>query len=385
MDDVRTVMLTNILPRYRQGDYEALRAYVPSLVILLSRPTVDENLAGVGGQQTSLDVRYMRSLSLRHGRRHPSGFSQDTTVFFPYDLLAHLYRLRPSVVISTELGLRTMQAALYTRLARNVRLIIHADLSEHTEAGRGCMRTAARRLLLAQADAVIVNGQGGKRYVKAMGVPEQRIFESPYSTAGEYYSEVVKVPGIPERRRLLYVGQFVPRKGLLPFVHALSDWCAAHSQITVELTLIGAGPQREALISSHRPGNLVLEVRPPERHAALVQQYARADIFVLPTLADTWGLVVNEAMLSAVPVLGSLHSQAVEELVDDGVSGWRFDPTSPEGMRTAIDAALKTPLDRVQEMGRRARDNASLITPSYVAERFAHCIEFARLHPRRSR
>lgn len=383
MDEVRPVVLTNILPRYRQGDYEALRAYFPSLVILLSRPTVEENLAGSSGAQSGLDVRYMRSLSLRHGRRHPSGFSQDTTVFIPYDVMLHLRQLRPNVVISTELGMRTMQAAIYASLACDVRLVIHADLSEHTEAGRSCVRTVARKRLLGRADAVVVNGQGGKRYVKAMGVAEERIFASPYSCAVEYYAGLDKIAGSPGRKRLLYAGQFVPRKGLLPFVHALADWCADHSSITVEFTLVGAGPQRDALTAIPHPDNLLLEVRPSEDHAALMQRYVRVDAFVLPTLADTWGLVVNEAMLSGVPVLGSVHSQAVEELVDDGVTGWTFDPTDPHSMRVAIDTALNTPLDRLEEMGRRARDNASLITPNFVAERFAQCIEFARANPRR--
>lgn len=378
------MVLTNILPRYRQGDYEALRAHFPSLVILLSRPTVNENLAGSNDAGGRLDVRYMRSLLVRYGRRHPCGFSQDTTVFIPYDVLLHLKRLRPNVVVSTELGLRTAQAALYACLAHDVRFVIHADLSEHTEAGGSCLRVAARKTLLRWADAVVVNGQGGKRYVKAMGVADGRIFESPYSSAGEFFVESKKVAGSPGRVRLLYVGQFVPRKGLLPFTFALCDWCKTHPGTMVEFTLVGAGPQSDALMSVACPFNLVLKVTATEQHAALVQWYARTDIFVLPTLADTWGLVVNEAMLSGVPVLGSVHSQAVEELVDDGLTGWKFNPIEPASMRATIDAALGTPLDRLEEMGRRARDSASLITPSFVAERLARCIEFARANPRRN-
>ena len=52
----------------------------------------------------------------------------------------------------------------------------------------------------------------------------------------------------------------------------------------------------------------------------------KVGVLVFPTLADEWGLVVNEALAAGVPVLGSLYSQAVEELVRDGENGWTFRP-----------------------------------------------------------
>ena len=56
----------------------------------------------------------------------------------------------------------------------------------------------------------------------------------------------------------------------------------------------------------------------------MAEVYAKASLFAFPTLADEWGVVVNEAMAAGLPVLGSIYSQAVEELVEDGVSGWVF-------------------------------------------------------------
>ena len=61
-------------------------------------------------------------------------------------------------------------------------------------------------------------------------------------------------------------------------------------------------------------------------HERMAEVYAKASLFAFPTLADEWGVVVNEAMAAGLPVLGSIYSQAVEELVEDGVSGWVFRP-----------------------------------------------------------
>ena len=95
---------------------------------------------------------------------------------------------------------------------------------------------------------------------------------------------------------------------------------------------------------------------------------------VFPTLADTWGLVVNEAMAMGLPVLGSIKSQAVMELIEDGVSGWWFDPMSPRDMDRAVDRALQASRETLSRMAERARDRARQVTPEHVAGQFENAI-----------
>ena len=95
---------------------------------------------------------------------------------------------------------------------------------------------------------------------------------------------------------------------------------------------------------------------------------------VFPTLADTWGLVVNEAMAMGLPVLGSIKSQAVTELIEDGVNGWWFDPTSPRDMDRAVDRALQASGETLARMAERAAARARQLTPEVVAGRFEDAI-----------
>ena len=97
----------------------------------------------------------------------------------------------------------------------------------------------------------------------------------------------------------------------------------------------------------------------------------------LPTLADEWAVVVNEAMTSGMPVLGSLYSQAVEEIVEDGVSGRTFRPDRPDEMYSGIDRALATAAESLQEMRARARQRAMASTPRFAAEKIQQAIELA--------
>ena len=103
--------------------------------------------------------------------------------------------------------------------------------------------------------------------------------------------------------------------------------------------------------------------------------YAECGIFAFPTLADTWGVVVNEAMAAAIPVLGSVYRQAVEELVEDGRNGWTFRPDNPSDTYAVIDRALNACVETLNTMRRCARDRALLLMPDTVATNISRAID----------
>jgi len=60
--------------------------------------------------------------------------------------------------------------------------------------------------------------------------------------------------------------------------------------------------------------------------------YAGAGAFIHPAVSEPWGLVINEAMASGLPILSSGNVGAAEELVQEGVNGFWFDPDDVEGL-----------------------------------------------------
>jgi glycosyltransferase involved in cell wall biosynthesis len=190
------------------------------------------------------------------------------------------------------------------------------------------------------------------------------------------FASIVHAPAVPERIRLLYVGQLIERKGLKLLFKILSIWAQRHRASQLSLVLVGDGNLRNCLAEEPLPQNLKVEKVGSVPHAELPRFYERADILVFPTLADEWGLVVNEALASAVPVLGSLYSQAVEELVLDGVNGWTFRPDHPEELYAALDRALSAPTGKLQEMRVAARKSVEHLTSEFVAGRILDAIRF---------
>jgi glycosyltransferase involved in cell wall biosynthesis len=58
--------------------------------------------------------------------------------------------------------------------------------------------------------------------------------------------------------------------------------------------------------------------------------YGGAGVFIHPAVSEPWGLVINEAMASELPILSSGNVGAAEELVQEGVNGFLFDPEDVE-------------------------------------------------------
>ncbi len=349
-----------------------------------------------------LDVVVQKTVTLKGRWRHPR-FRESTQVHFPLDTLSQLRRFSPDVVISTEMGLRSLSAVAFTKLCRGSRAILWTEVNELTEHGRGVARKILRKLLVRHAHAFLALGDGGVRYIESLGAPVQRIFKLAYTTDVSRFGEESRQPSAIScqrsdishqpsaisdqpsaisdqpsamEKRLLYVGQLIERKGMLPFTSALNDWAESNPDRDIELVFAGSGPLEAALRARKLPPNLRFEFLGDVSYQDLPHIYARARILVFPTLADTWGVVVNEAMAAGLPILGSVNSQAVQELVTDGRTGWTFRAEQPEEMYQAIHRCLTTPGETLQAMGSAARCTALELTPARVANMIHAAIEF---------
>jgi hypothetical protein len=144
----------------------------------------------------------------------------------------------------------------------------------------------------------------------------------------------------------------------------------------VEFWLLGDGPLQTKLQQLPLPDNLRLRFLAPIPYQELPGIYAQAGILAFPTLADEWGMVINEAMASGLPVLASLYSQAVEELVSDGETGWVFHPDRAEEMYAALDRALRASPEELAVMRVKARERLAPFTPALAADRVLRALDF---------
>jgi len=95
----------------------------------------------------------------------------------------------------------------------------------------------------------------------------------------------------------------------------------------------------------------------------LAKAYAGADVFIFPSVSDPWGLVINEAMASGLPVIASDAPGAVADLVTNGENGLVVEALDPASLAAAI-SRLALDRDLRLRMGRRSADRIKSFEPA---------------------
>jgi len=176
LSSAKVVLLVNMIPPYRLPVFEALAHRVGQLLVWVSTPMEpDRQWQPEWGR---LNVEVQRSLTLRQSTQHPHGFLDKQFVHIPYDTIPRLQRARPDVVITSELGLRTAQTAIWCAATSTpLAMVVHVSESSERGRDRDRVRRMLRRTLLRRADVVFVPGQSGARYVRRLGADPDRLVE----------------------------------------------------------------------------------------------------------------------------------------------------------------------------------------------------------------
>lgn len=370
---VKLAFFTGYIPPYMLPVYREIDCRVAELAILISTRMEGNRKWEVDFGQ--LKVIVQRALTFKGKWKHNAGFADRTETHLPIDTLRQLRSLRPDIIVSEELGFRSLFCALCCMLFfRRTPLLLVCNLSEHTEEGRGRLRGLLRKWLSRRATLATANGLSGRRYLRSIGFDPSSLAYFPYVASPGVFDRVELFRAHEFAYDLLYVGELTERKGLIPFIEQVAKWCATNPNRAVRLRLVGAGPLENSLAERELPPNFRLDLLGYMESTQVAAVMQASGILVFPTLADEWGLVVNEALSAGLPVLGSRLSQAVEELIRDGENGWTFDTTQANTMYAALDNAMKCSPEDIASMREQCRSSVAERTPEWAAEQFLRAV-----------
>jgi len=231
-------------------------------------------------------------------------------------------------------------------------------------------RDSMRRMVFKQAAAVLVCGRPGYVSARSAGCPESKLVDFPYvvdvSRIQNLAASCSGVSGWDSRahlgRLILFSGRLIARKGLDVLFDALDR---LHSRRTnFFLVVEGDGPlradyERKAQAARFADNVRFVGFRQMDEHAFLL---SKADIVVVPSTHDPWGLVVHEGMLMGKPVCASSAVGAAVDRIVSGRNGFIFPSGDADALAKLLTLLLEDDGLR-RRAGQSARETAKGLTP----------------------
>lgn len=173
-------------------------------------------------------------------------------------------------------------------------------------------------------------GSRQRRLFSYYGMAESHIYTLPMTVDAATFSAIAQTEskeeykrrlGFGDKKVVLYAGRFEPEKNIEVLLTAFQGLCRRHQDCV--LCLIGKGSLKEDL--QNLCERTVISDRvyfyPYMLMPMLAEYYSMADVFVLPSVYEPWGLVVNEALACRTPVIASDRVGAVDDLISAGING----------------------------------------------------------------
>lgn len=314
--------------------------------------------------------------------RASTGYGNNFT-YLSLNIINRLLRFKPDLIFTSSFGVWTMLALLLKPLAKWRVVIAYEGSSPSVDYRGSAPRLALRRAMVKAADALITNSKAGKAYlIDILKAKESNVFHQPYevpaTTALVGCSKEEKQSNLHQLQRpvFLFVGGIIPRKGL----HLLLEACVVlqkQGYRNYTLLVVGDGAQRQELEAFSQTHELADCVKWAGRvnYGNLGAYFNSADVFVLPTLEDTWGVVVLEAMALGKPVLCSKWAGAAE-MVIEGENGYLFEPQQPEELAKVMRRFIEQP-NLSKSMGDKSQQLMAQHTPEVAAQFLAKVTSFA--------
>ncbi|GEO03930.1 hexosyltransferase [Adhaeribacter aerolatus] len=280
-------------------------------------------------------------------------------------LAQELSKAKPDVVAVNGWYDRAALGALAWCLENKVPAVVMSESAAGDEQ-RIWWKEFIKHTLVGRFGAGLVGGSRHADYLHALGMPKENIFIGYDVVDNDYFErEADKARGqrsfwqqqknLPENYFLI-VSRFIQKKNLPFVIKAYHDYLRNANGQAWDLYLLGDGPLKPELLQLTEELGLRDKVHFEgfKQYDELPIYFGLARTFIHASTTEQWGLVVNEAMASGLPVVISERCNCVPELVHTGRNGYVIDPNNQPEL-TRIMTSLSNGQDNPEVMGQESR------------------------------
>jgi glycosyltransferase involved in cell wall biosynthesis len=272
-------------------------------------------------------------------------------------------------------------AALATLAAIGSTYAIYSEAPDPSVSRSGAKKlctTVFGRMIVARASGFFPVSHFGVAFFRRLGAQSQNTYPYGYfrSHASPLANSTMCNDDDQDRIEIVFVGQVVHRKGIDLLLDAIKPLFGEHP--TLYLIIIGMGDSLEGIQRQVESLGLMERISfegvlPSDQ---VLSRLRNADLLVLPSRWDGWGIVINEAFAVGIPVVVSNRCGA-SELVRDGINGYVFHSEDVMNLRSCLQRFLRNKEDwaglRTASARTGERISAEAIAP-YLVESLKHMV-----------
>lgn len=300
--------------------------------------------------------------------------------------------LRPQVVVISGWDAPASLVALQWCLETGTPTVLMSE-SQQQDERRVWWKEAIKSRIVQLNNAGFAGGAPHKAYLNILGMPEERIFTGCDIVDNDYFlqgSESARENAIALRKQydlperyFLASSRFVQKKNLSRVLQAYALYLKSVRNIPWKLVMLGDGPLKDEIVNLREELGLSEMVLMPgfAQYPDLPVYYGLAGAFVLASTSEQWGLVVNEALASGLPVIVSSRCGCAIDLVKNDHNGFTFDPYDVDALSRHLSHVASEDCPR-GAMGAVGREIISGWTPAVFARNLKSAIDVAIHKPR---
>jgi glycosyltransferase involved in cell wall biosynthesis len=256
-----------------------------------------------------------------------------------------------------------------------IKVLIRGESNLLGEPTQGIRPFAKKRFLnwlFRRVDGYLYIGSLNREFYRHYGVPEDRLFPVPYSVDNAFFRQRVEQArggrealraslGLaPGRPVILFTGKLLPHKGPMDLLRAYIGLSPdGRAEPLPYLLFAGSGMERESLEQKVREtGWSSVKFLGFQNQTELPRIFDLCDLFVMPSHAEPWGLVVNEVMNAGKPVIASTAVGCARDLIAEGENGWSFPAGDVNELQRVLRMAFARP-EMLPAMGQRSLERIS--------------------------